>query len=411
MSQNVFYYLNHIPLIMTWAYFYNAMLPVRKSYNRDFWELYLCLIMVIGGLLFIFEIPGSQQDNSFFRMAFSLVALLLISYAVKRGSWKRVLFVVILQQLLSISVEIIAMLGSLLFSMLNDVAFGAAIYQGFIVLILLDIFSLAVFRMVVGLFHRNEVHQGVNLVSVSILVGCQFLWVYLLSYKLILVKEVGAFGMAQSYLILLLTYLIIAVFVFNVFRQRKKGLQLRHEKQMNEEVSVQLNQLTQKEAVLQELFMEIHHSSDNPDFSRIRSQLREARNDLICEDPYINACLNYFRQIGQSRNIRMDFAVKGAWRNVSITPYDLNIILANLLKNAVSAAENASDPFVSLSMEVQRGLMNICVRNNGEARQSQNKKISGQGLLIVRDVVHRYQGQMETQFTPESSRVEVLLMV
>ena len=107
----------------------------------------------------------------------------------------------------------------------------------------------------------------------------------------------------------------------------------------------------------------------------------------------------------------MDFAVKGAWRNVSITPYDLNIILANLLKNAVSAAENASDSFVSLSMEVQRGLMNICVRNNGEAHQSQNKKISGQGLLIVRDVVHRYQGQMETQFTPESSRVEVLLMV
>ena len=106
MSQNVFYYFNHIPLIMTWAYFYNALLPVRKSYSRDFWELYLCLIMVIGGLLFIFEIPGSQQDNSFFRMAFSLVALLLISYAVKRGSWKRVLFVVILQQLLSISVEI-----------------------------------------------------------------------------------------------------------------------------------------------------------------------------------------------------------------------------------------------------------------------------------------------------------------
>ena len=71
MQNPILYYLNHIPLLMTWTYCYNEILPVRKSYWRDYLALDLGITLVVFFLLSLYAIPGSAQDHSVVRMTVS----------------------------------------------------------------------------------------------------------------------------------------------------------------------------------------------------------------------------------------------------------------------------------------------------------------------------------------------------
>ena len=62
MLDQTLYYLNHIPLMMTWAYFYNEFLPVRKSYRKDYVILATAILAAVLILIQIYEIPGSEQE-------------------------------------------------------------------------------------------------------------------------------------------------------------------------------------------------------------------------------------------------------------------------------------------------------------------------------------------------------------
>ena len=68
MTNSIYYSLNHIPLMMTWAYCYNEILPVRKSYWRDYLTLDLSITLAVFLLLHIYALPGSVQDNAVVRM-------------------------------------------------------------------------------------------------------------------------------------------------------------------------------------------------------------------------------------------------------------------------------------------------------------------------------------------------------
>ena len=86
------YYLNHIPLMMTWAYFYNEFLPVRKSYRKDYVMLAAAILAAVLVLIQIYEIPGSEQDNAVFRMTVSAATIGVVVYLVKGAGLKATVF-------------------------------------------------------------------------------------------------------------------------------------------------------------------------------------------------------------------------------------------------------------------------------------------------------------------------------
>ena len=75
MTNSIYYSLNHIPLMMTWAYCYNEILPVRKSYWRDYLTLDLSITLAVFVLLHIYALPGSVQDNAVVRMTVSAAVI------------------------------------------------------------------------------------------------------------------------------------------------------------------------------------------------------------------------------------------------------------------------------------------------------------------------------------------------
>ena len=66
MLDQTLYYLNHIPLMMTWAYFYNEFLPVRKSYRKDYVMLAAAILAAVLVLIQIYEIPAASRIMRFF---------------------------------------------------------------------------------------------------------------------------------------------------------------------------------------------------------------------------------------------------------------------------------------------------------------------------------------------------------
>ena len=54
MLDQTLYYLNHIPLMMTWAYFSNEFLPVRKSYRIDYVILSTAILAAVLILIQIY---------------------------------------------------------------------------------------------------------------------------------------------------------------------------------------------------------------------------------------------------------------------------------------------------------------------------------------------------------------------
>ena len=93
-----------------------------------------------------------------------------------------------------------------------------------------------------------------------------------------------------------------------------------------------------------------------------------------------------------------------------IDNYDLNTLLSNLLKNAVEASENSEDPKVTLQLTEKAGLLMIrCCNSVAEQPSPVKKRIQGQGLMIMDEILQRYQGVRSMKQEQNLAVAEVML--
>lgn len=90
---------------------------------------------------------------------------------------------------------------------------------------------------------------------------------------------------------------------------------------------------------------------------------------------------------------------------ISITEYELVSLFANLLDNAIEAAEKTEKKEIHLSMEKQQGYLRIVLRNSklesinpikSDFKTTKaNKKLHGIGNRIIRDIVNNHNGRIK----------------
>ena len=347
MQNPILYYLNHIPLLMTWTYCYNEILPVRKSYWRDYLALDLGITLAVFFLLSLYAIPGSAQDHSVVRMTVSASVIGLVIYLVKRPGLKATLFALFAQQLLSITAEMVTMLITLVGVQFSRDAYESAFYMNVFSYLLLDGMSLLFFKAALsfGKKHRRSV-EGEYYTIGTLLFTCQFLWLYILSYKLIYVKEASSGLLAQALGFLIVTDIVVFFSAVRIVRQKRKKQELDARRQMNAELAGHLEKLSEKQDGIETVFHEMHDlNAQIESLQVIRGRLRKLREDLYCENPYANALFNYYRQLCDHKQIAATFVIESSLNGI-LDEYDLNTLLSNLLKNAVEAAEFSESPFI-----------------------------------------------------------------
>lgn len=134
----------------------------------------------------------------------------------------------------------------------------------------------------------------------------------------------------------------------------------------------------------------------------------------------VDSILNYMLNKAQETLERVESKINIP-KEIHIQTFDLNIILGNLLENAIAAAGSSKDKWLSVFIRYEKGMLFINIRNSyeGSIRKQGNgylttKKDAGKhgiGLQNVKRAVDNYHGNMEISDRDHIFDVKVMLYI
>lgn len=132
----------------------------------------------------------------------------------------------------------------------------------------------------------------------------------------------------------------------------------------------------------------------------------------------IDSVLNYMLNCAKEKLFKVEYKINIP-NEMNIPLFDLNIILGNLLENAIQAAENSNEKWLLLMVYYKKGILFIETKNSfthdlikKEGRYLTTKKDieeHGIGLQNVKKVVNSYHGSMEVSNKSSIFTVKIML--
>ena len=115
---------------------------------------------------------------------------------------------------------------------------------------------------------------------------------------------------------------------------------------------------------------------------------------------------------------RVDYKINVP-KELDINSFDLNIIVGNLLENAIDAAKDSEEKWIEVSMNYEQGILFIRIRNSfdnvvqrrGNTYLTTKKKTVGHGIGLqnVKKVVDNYKGEMQILDSDNIFDVKIIL--
>lgn len=164
----------------------------------------------------------------------------------------------------------------------------------------------------------------------------------------------------------------------------------------------------------------------------IAEYVQNMQDDLLSEGEHIssgNARIDSLvnlmveRAKKELRNVRCHVCVP---QELDVPAFDWNIILGNLMDNAIEAARASKDKFLELKIHYQKGMLLLDIKNSysGERVKSEGRYLStkeydradesqvhGLGIKNVRRIVEKYDGNMEISDADGIFEVRILMYV
>ena len=132
----------------------------------------------------------------------------------------------------------------------------------------------------------------------------------------------------------------------------------------------------------------------------------------------VDSVLNYMLNKAQEVLDKVEYKINLP-KEIGIQLFDLNIIFGNLLENAIYAAGNSKDKWLSVLVKYEKGMLfihiqnsyvNTTIKQDGEYLTTKKKTGKhGIGLQNVKRVVNNYQGTMEISDEDNIFEVKILL--
>lgn len=134
----------------------------------------------------------------------------------------------------------------------------------------------------------------------------------------------------------------------------------------------------------------------------------------------VDAILNYMLE--KAKRAGADIDVKVSIPNTPIcSSFDLNVLLGNLLDNAIEGVAGCREKKLYFAMKLERGVLHIAVENtfDGQLHMKQGQHRSGKkndehhgiGLQNVRSIVDKYGGQLKIEHKEGVFMVDAILFI
>lgn len=149
----------------------------------------------------------------------------------------------------------------------------------------------------------------------------------------------------------------------------------------------------------------------------MRTRFADGKRAVCTGEHEIDGLVNYLIEGAKGRQINVVTDVKLP-EDLKLSQYRLNIIVGNLLENAIEAAAKSTEKKVFFSMHYSGGMLylqikntyegTICIRNGTVVGKSKTQG-HGIGLRSVRDLVDEQKGKMEISVDGNLFIAEVML--
>lgn len=256
-----------------------------------------------------------------------------------------------------------------------------------------------------------------------------------LALALMMIMKVNNDNLTEI-IISIVILLIINVFVFYLYDALMKSYDEKMEKALLQEQNnayiKQLEIISQSQENLREFRHNIRNHVltfktliENNDNKAAVEYLDNVSNSIDFSDEYsktgnfeIDSILNYKLNKANLCDIKTDINIKVP-ESLNIRPFDLSVILGNLLDNAIEAAEKCKEKAIKLSIELDRNVLYVSVSNsfNGKLNYDSGKLTTtkddkenhGLGLSSIQKTLEKYNGAMELRHSNNKFFVDVLI--
>ena len=132
----------------------------------------------------------------------------------------------------------------------------------------------------------------------------------------------------------------------------------------------------------------------------------------------IDAILNYMIGRAEKKGCKVETQIEIP--NVCfMQKMDLNVLLGNLLDNALEALEKVQERYLYIGMKYQKGVFIIRIHNSYDGTlikhgekyitRKMNKESHGLGLQNVSEIVKKYNGKQKIDVTDNLFRIAIML--
>lgn len=230
---------------------------------------------------------------------------------------------------------------------------------------------------------------------------------------------------------------VINIFVFYLYDELMKSYDEKMERalllQQNNAYLKQLDIINQSQENIKIIRHDIKNHVlslqsliENDDNDGASEYLRTLANNTNYSDEYsksgnseIDSILNYKINKANIFGIKTDISLKVP-EKLNIGPFDLSVVLGNLLDNAIEAAtKSKKEKQIKITMELDRNVLYINISNtfdgnlnyiNGKLTTTHtDKENHGLGLNSVRKSIERYNGTMNIHHNDNLFYVDVLI--
>lgn len=412
MVESPLFYLNHIVLLYSWAYFHHSYFRDRSGVNLL--KLYAILLINFVGVMFLVHKLSILSGNNLFRTVVTLIELFFILKLFFRQSWLTTFRAILFHYLVSLVAEMLSILTMLALRGFNQAAFQDASFFAPWGFLFMDLYTTLLFLLILRIRKRSFPEmdwkqQG----PVLLLMVLQGAWVYLLSYHVIADYEIS-WNLTFFLILTLIAIQIVSLFlIFGMIQLSRQRNREKRQRQHTCLVQQQLQQLNEKQELMSELFQCISLQTCGLSVAAIQTlhdQLKDQRYPQYCDNPSVNAMLVSMQQQMQNSQIKVNYAITASLSH-GFDDYDLNTLLSNILKNAMEEAEESENPFVSLSITRRNAIFLIrCENSRSLNRRHRKKRISGNGFVIIREILNRYHGEISLSLDHQKAVAEALMM-
>lgn len=160
-----------------------------------------------------------------------------------------------------------------------------------------------------------------------------------------------------------------------------------------------------------------HNDKDIEDYiCNMESYMSSPKEFVYSDNQEIDSLLNYM--LGRAKEEQLNISAKVKIPQNMEHSFNINVILGNLLDNAIEAAAKSEEKNISVSVIMNKGILRIRVENsyNGKVNRSagrfmttkSDKEKHGLGIQSVREIVKQYNGDIDF-YVGDTFRVIVIL--